>query len=288
MKATTQLRTLLSKDEILLAPFTYDAFAARIGQEVGFKAIYMSGFGVSMSKGVPDIGLLTQTEMIENATYMAQAIDIPLIADADTGYGNPLNAWRTIRDYQRSGVAGVHIEDQVTPKRCGFFEGKEVIPKEEAVQKIRSAVDARTDPDFVIIARSDALVVNGWEDTVARCLAYHEAGADLVFVDGIQNLKDLEAYAKLLKPVPRMYNGELPLAESRRLGFKIQIHRGPMFSLHTAITSFMKELLETGSMSEYANGNGTLLRKAITKTLDLDSFQEMESRYAAHRDKEET
>tara|TARA_B100001123_G_scaffold106918_1_gene124425 strand:- start:40258 stop:41121 length:864 start_codon:yes stop_codon:yes gene_type:complete len=281
MSRTKDLRKLLSGDQVLLAPFTYDAFAARIGEEVGFNAIYMSGFGVSMSKGVPDIGLMTQTEMIESATYIAQSVQVPVIADADTAYGNPLNAWRTVRDYERSGVAGIHIEDQVAPKKCGFFEGKDVIPKDEAVQKIRAAVDARTDPDFVIIARSDALVVNGWEDTVDRCRAYHEAGADLVFVDGIQSLRDLEIYADLLPDVPRMYNGELPVSESQRLGFKIQIHRGPMFSLHTAIKGFMSELLDTGSMKEYAEGNGTVLRKAITKTLDLEGFQEMEKRYIA-------
>lgn len=279
MNRTTALRTLLSGDQVLLAPFTYDAFAARIGEEVGFNAIYMSGFGVSMSKGVPDIGLITQTEMIESATYIAQSVQVPVIADADTAYGNPLNAWRTVRDYERSGVAGIHIEDQVAPKKCGFFEGKDVIPKEDAVQKIRAAVDARTDPDFVIIARSDALVINGWEDTVERCRAYHEAGADLVFVDGIQSIKDLEIYADLLSDVPRMYNGELPVSESQRLGFKIQIHRGPMFSLHTAIKGFMSELFGTGSMKEYAEGNGAILRKAITKTLDLEGFQDMEKRY---------
>ena len=281
MSRTKDLRKLLSGDQVLLAPFTYDAFAARIGEEVGFNAIYMSGFGVSMSKGVPDIGLMTQTEMIESSTYIAQSVQVPVIADADTAYGNPLNAWRTVRDYERSGVAGIHIEDQVAPKKCGFFEGKDVIPKDEAVQKIRAAVDARTDPDFVIIARSDALVVNGWEDTVDRCRAYHEAGADLVFVDGIQSLRDLEIYADLLSDVPRMYNGELPVSESQRLGFKIQIHRGPMFSLHTAIKGFMSELLDTGSMKEYAEGNGAVLRKAITKTLDLEGFQEMEKRYIA-------
>ena len=279
MKKTTQLRYILAGDQVLLAPFTYDAFAARIGEEVGFSSIYMSGFGVSMSKGVPDIGLLTQTEMIENATYIAQSVNVPVIADADTAYGNPLNAWRTVRDYERSGVAGIHIEDQVAPKKCGFFEGKDVISKEEGVQKIRAAVDAKTDSDFVIIARSDALVVNGWEDTAERCRAYYEAGADLVFVDGIQGIKDLETYAAILDDIPRMYNGELPVSESQRLGFKIQIHRGPMFSLHTAITGFMSELLNTGVMAEYADGNGAILRKAITRTLDLDGFQDMERRY---------
>jgi 2-methylisocitrate lyase-like PEP mutase family enzyme len=280
LKKTTKLRELLKRNKTTLVPFTYDAFAARIGQEIGFEAIYMSGFGASMSRGIPDMGLLTQTEMVQNASYIAQAIDIPLIADADTGYGNPLNTYRTVREYERAGVAGIHIEDQVAPKKCGFFEGKEVISIEEAVEKIRAAVDARSDPDFVIIGRTDALAVNGWEDTIKRCRAFYEAGADMVFIDGIKTLQDLQKYADLLKDLPRMYNGQLPLAESDKLGFKIQIHRGPMFGLHTAISGFMKELYDNGLMANDLDGDGKELREAITKTLGMDELLELESRYA--------
>jgi len=283
-KKTKQLRDLLSQPGLTLAPFAYDAFAARIAEETGFSAVYMSGFGVSMSRGIPDFGLLTQTEMVQNATYIAQSVDIPVIADADTGYGNPINTFRTVQEYERSGVAAIHIEDQVTPKKCGFFEGKDVIPLDEAVAKIRSAVDARSDPDFVIIGRSDALAVNGWEDTINRCKAFYQAGADIVFVDGIKTREDLRNYADHLKDIPRMYNGQLPVSDVDALGFKIQIHRGPMFGLHTAISSFMKELFETGAMDQDADGDGAELREAITKTLKIDKLLEMESKYSTKKE----
>ncbi|MEC8945226.1 MAG: isocitrate lyase/PEP mutase family protein [Chloroflexota bacterium] len=279
-KATKKIRKLLSGGDLTLAPFAYDAFAARIAEETGFEAVYMSGFGVSMSKGMPDFGLLTQTEMVQNASYIAQSVDIPVIADADTGYGNPINTFRTVREYEKAGVAAIHIEDQVAPKKCGFFEGKDVIPLGEAVEKIRSAVDARTDPDFVIIGRTDALAVNGWEDTIARCRAFYKAGADIVFVDGIKTQEDLIKYAESLQDMPRMYNGQLPVSDVAELGFKIQIHRGPMFGLHTAISSFMKELFETGAMAQDADGDGAELREAITKTLKIDELLEMEAKYA--------
>jgi len=282
-KQTKKLRDLLSQPGLTLAPFAYDAFAARIAEETGFSAVYMSGFGVSMSRGIPDFGLLTQTEMVQNATYIAQAVDIPVIADADTGYGNPINTFRTVQEYERSGVAAIHIEDQVAPKKCGFFEGKDVIPLEEAVEKIRSAVDARSDPDFVIIGRSDALAVNGWQDTINRCKAFYQAGADIVFVDGIKTQEDLRKYAENLKDIPRMYNGQLPVSDVDALGFQIQIHRGPMFGLHTAISSFMKELLETGAMDQDADGDGAELREAITKTLNIDKLLEMESKYSTKK-----
>ena len=212
---TRRLRELLARDETLLMPFTYDGFTARIAEEAGFDAVYMSGFGTAMSKGMPDVGLLTQTEMVQNAAYVVEAVEVPVIADADTGYGNAINVRRTIRAYERAGVAGVHIEDQVAPKKCGFFDGKQVIDAGEAAAKVRAAVEARRDDDFVVIARCDALTVNGWDDTERRCRAYAEAGADLVFVDGIRTADDLSEFARRLGDLPLMYNGELP---SRRRG----------------------------------------------------------------------
>ena len=170
MLGATKLREMMGQDSMILAPFTYDAFTAKIGESVGFQCIYMSGFGTAMSKAYPDVGLLTQTEMVQNAREIVNAVSVPVIADADTGYGNPINTWRTVREYEAAAVAGIHIEDQVFPKKCGFFEGKQVIPLEEAIQKIRAALDARVNPDFVIIARCDALAVNGWEDTIIRCI----------------------------------------------------------------------------------------------------------------------
>lgn len=281
MRATTRLRELLSGGRMLLAPFVYDGFTARIAQEAGFDAVYMSGFGTSMSKGMPDVGLLTQTEMVQNAAYITAAVDLPVIADADTGYGNPLNVRRTIREHQRAGVAGVHIEDQAAPKKCGFFDGKEVIGAEEAVMKVRAAVEARTDDDFVVIARTDALALNGWDDVERRCRAFVEAGADLVFVDGIRTQADLEEFAARLGDAPRMYNGEIDPGEVERLGFRLQIHRGPVFALYPIIKEMMVELRRNGripALDRY--GSGGDLRMSIANALGLDQVTQLEHRYA--------
>lgn len=180
---TTRLRAMLNTDGMVVAPFCLNALHAKIAESVGFKAVYMTGSGTSAEHGFSDVGLLTQTEMVANARYIANAVDVPVIADCDTGYGNAINVHRAVQEYESIGVSGIHIEDQVFPKKCGFFAGKDLIPMEEHVQKVRAALDARRDKDFVIIARTDALAVNGWEDTIRRCKAYYAAGADLVFVD---------------------------------------------------------------------------------------------------------
>jgi 2,3-dimethylmalate lyase len=224
MKTTARLRQMLHTGPMIGAPFILNAMHAEIAEAVGFPAVYMTGADTPAEQGFPNVGLLTMTEMIVNARYIADAVQIPVICDADTGYGNPLNVQRTVRQYERACVAAVHLEDQVFPKKCGFFAGKQVIPLEEHVQKIRDALDARTDPDFVIIARCDAYAVTGWEDTVRRCQAYREAGADLVFVDGMKSLDDLERYATDLANVPRMYNGDLaPTQEVAALGYRLMI-----------------------------------------------------------------
>ena len=281
------MRELLAGEGMLLAPFVYDGFTARIAEEAGFDAVYMSGFATSMSRGLPDVGLLTQTEMTQNASAVASAVGVPVIADADTGYGNAINVRRTLREYERAGTAGIHIEDQVAPKKCGFFDGKQVIGLEEAALKIRAAADARTDPDFVIIGRTDALAVNGWEDAERRCRAFAEAGADLVFVDGVRTRDDLREFARRLGDLPRMYNGELPPEEAQALGFKVQIHRGPVFSLYPIIKEMMTELRETGrveALERYGSGGDT--RMAIAHALGLGEINELERRYAAGRDGE--
>ena len=281
MRTTTRLRELLSGERMLLAPFTYDGFTARIAQEAGFDAVYMSGFATSMSRGLPDVGLLTQTEMVQNAASIASVVDVPVVADADTGYGNAINVHRTVREYERAGVAGVHVEDQVAPKKCGFFEGKQVIDVHEAASKIRAAVEARTDDDFVVIARTDALAVNGWDDVERRCRAFADAGADLVFVDGIRTSDDLQEFARRLGDLPRMYNGELPPDEVEALGFRFQIHRGPIFSLYPIIKEMMVELRENGRISAIDRfGTGGELRTSIADALGLGAITEMERRYA--------
>ena len=281
MRTTTRLRELLTGERMLLAPFTYDGFTARIAQEAGFDAVYMSGFATSMSRGLPDVGLLTQTEMVQNAASIASVVDVPVVADADTGYGNAINVHRTIREYERAGVAGVHVEDQVAPKKCGFFEGKQVIDMDEAAAKIRAAVEARSDDDFVVIARTDALAVNGWDDVERRCRAFADAGADLVFVDGIRTSDDLQEFARRLGDLPRMYNGELPPDEVEALGFRFQIHRGPIFSLYPIIKEMMVELRQNGRISAIDRfGTGGELRTSIADALGLGAITEMEKRYA--------
>ena len=281
MRTTTRLRELLTGERMLLAPFTYDGFTARIAQEAGFDAVYMSGFATSMSRGLPDVGLLTQTEMVQNAASIASVVDVPVVADADTGYGNAINVHRTIREYERAGVAGVHVEDQVAPKKCGFFEGKQVIDMDEAAAKIRAAVEARSDDDFVVIARTDALAVNGWDDVERRCRAFADAGADLVFVDGIRTSDDLQELARRLGDLPRMYNGELPPDEVEALGFRFQIHRGPIFSLYPIIKEMMVELRQNGRISAIDRfGTGGELRTSIADALGLGAITEMEKRYA--------
>ena len=287
MRTTARLRELLAGEKMLLAPFVYDGFTARIAEEAGFDAAYMSGFATSMSRGLPDVGLLTQTEMTQNAAVIASAVSVPIIADADTGYGNAINVRRTIREYERAGAAGVHIEDQVAPKKCGFFEGKQVIGVEEAAQKIRAAVEARSDTDFVVIGRTDALAVTGWDDTERRCRAFADAGADLVFVDGIRSQDDLQEFARRMGDLPRMYNGELPPEEAEALGFKLQIHRGPVFSLYPIIKEMMVELRESGRVAALERyGEGGDVRMAIAHALGLGEINELERRYADGQESE--
>src|SRR5580698_2444379 len=169
--ARSRLRKLLNGPEMVIAPFVYDCLQARLAQHEGFKAIYMTGFGTAAARGFPDLGLLTMGEMVENVRALARSVDIPLICDADTGYGEAINVQRTVREYEDAGAAALHIEDQVWPKRCGFLSGKQVIPMEEMVPKVRAACDARRDSNFVVIARTDALAVNGWEDVARRARA---------------------------------------------------------------------------------------------------------------------
>ena len=274
--ATTRLRAMLRSGTMVVAPFVLNAFHARIAEAVGFPVVYMTGFGTAAERGYPDVGLVTQTEMVENARYMASAVDVPVLCDADTGYGNPLNVTRTIREYEAAGVAGCHIEDQVFPKKCGFFAGKQVVPLEEHVQKIQAALAARRDPDFVIIARTDALTVHGWDEVIRRCRAYHEAGADLVFVDGIATVDDLHTYASALRDLPKLYNGMLlsvPAVE--RLGFQAMITGGTIGVICKALTDAFQELKETGTVSS----SRLATRDDITALLGLAHVYELEQAY---------
>ena len=279
MKTTTMLRQLLNSDTLTVAPFVMNGLHARIAESVGFNAVYMTGAGTAAEKGFPDVGLLSMTEMVTNAKYIANAVSIPVVCDADTGYGNALNVQRTVREYEAAGVAGIHIEDQQFPKKCGFFEGKQVIPMEEHVQKIKAALDARTDADFVIIARCDAYAVTGWEDTIRRCRAYRDAGADLVFVDGIKSQDDLEIYASDLKDLPRMYNGDLfTTQEVDALGYKLMICGGTIWLIYKQLREAFQELKDEGRVATERYGS----RWDVAGLLGLDQIYELERKYGVN------
>ncbi|NQW24604.1 MAG: isocitrate lyase/PEP mutase family protein [SAR202 cluster bacterium] len=276
MKTTAKLRQMLKSDSLIVAPFVLNAFHAKIAESVGFQAVYMTGAGTAAERGFPDVGYLTMTEMVANGKYIAGAVDVPVICDADTGYGNPMNVQRTIREYEAAGVAGVHIEDQLFPKKCGFFAGKQVIPQEEAVQKIKAALDARVDPDFVVIARCDAYAVTGWQDTIERCNAYVEAGADLVFVDGIKSREDIENYAKDMAGLPRMYNGDLANTKDMdALGYKIMICGATIWLIYKQLRDSFTELMEEGEVNTERYGS----RWDVAGLMGLDNIYELEKKY---------
>ena len=283
MRRTSRLRKLMDQS-VVLAPGVYNALFAKAVEHIGFDAVYVTGFGTAARYGYPDVGLITQTEMAQNLKHICGATNLPVIADADTGYGNVINVRRTVREYERAGVAGFHIEDQVFPKKCGFMEGKEVIPMAEHVQKIRAALEARTDPDTVIIARTDALAPNGWEDALARARAYRETGADLVFVDGIRTLEELEIYSRELaqKGVPCLYNGGLVSSEDAgRMGFKIQILAGlSLGAVFKSATAAMQELNSSGVTRQTIAQFGPLGEgETVNDILGVPEIYELEQRY---------
>ena len=273
-----RLRQLLNGPDMVVAPFVFDAFQARIAQAAGFEAVYMTGFGTAAARGFPDVGLLSMAEMVQNVRYIAHAVEIPLICDADTGYGNPVNVYRTVREYEAAGAAALHLEDQVWPKRCGFLAGKQVIPVDDMVPKVRAACDARHSDDFVIIARTDALAVKGWEDVVARGHAYREAGADLIFVDGIRTLTDIQRYATELGDLPMLYNGQLlPVQEIQKFGFKLTIYSATLMAAYIRMRDAMQELKATGQITADA-GWGCF--EEMTNLLGVPEAMEIGRKYA--------
>ena len=255
MRATTKFRQLLNEPGIIMAPGAYDCVTAKLIETAGFPAVYMTGAGTSVARlGYPDLALATMTEMLDNAGAIASTVEVPVIADADTGYGGVLNVRRTVRQYERSGVAALHLEDQDFPKRCGHLDDKRVIPVDDMVQKIHAAVDARTDDDFTIIVRTDALAVTGWDDSMRRCEEYVKAGADVLFVEALRTPEEVERAGRELD-VPLLYNyvetGKsplLPAAELERLGFKIVIFpASALLSAVQAVKHVLGELRDKGT-----------------------------------------
>ncbi len=287
MRVTTRLRELLAGPELIVAPGAYDALSARLIAQAGFPVVYMTGFGTAASVlGQPDVGLLTMSEMVSRAATLVAVIgEVPLIADADTGYGNPINVGRTVREYERAGVAALHIEDQVWPKKCGHMEGKQVIPTNEMVQKIHAAIDARQDPDFVIIARTDANAVNGFEDALERGRAYQEAGADIIFIEAPRSIAELTAIKQAFPNVPLLFNwaesGKTPLLsldEIRTLGFKLVIFPVSMLFAATHAMLQLLEVFKQGQTSAPFAGQMVTFAQ-FTDHIGLPEIQALERRY---------
>jgi 2-methylisocitrate lyase-like PEP mutase family enzyme len=229
MKRTARLRELLHQPDIIIAPGAYDGITARLVEQAGFPAVYMTGAGTSLARGFPDFGLLSMSEVVENAAVIARTVEIPLIADADTGYGNELNVTRTVREFEARGVAGIHIEDQASPKRCGHLDGKEIIPRPEFISKIRAAVAARRDADFLIIARTDSRAVAGFDEAIARANAALAAGAGMAFMEAVQTAEELALVPQrvqgpcLLNVVPGGKTPPITLQEAQALGYRLAI-----------------------------------------------------------------
>ena len=255
MRMTTKFRKLLDNPGIIQAPGAYDCLTAKLIEKAGFPAVYMTGAGTSVAQlGRPDLGLASMTEMVANAAALADIMEVPLIADADTGYGGVLNVRRTVRQYERAGVAAIHIEDQEMPKRCGHLDDKKVVSTEDMVQKIRAAVDARTDDDFTIIVRTDSIAVTGWDDAMHRCDEYVKAGADALCVEALRTPEEVERAGKNLD-IPLLFNfvesGKsplLPATELERLGFKIVIYpASALLSVTHVVEQVMAHLKEKGT-----------------------------------------
>ncbi|HTW63370.1 MAG TPA: isocitrate lyase/PEP mutase family protein [Bryobacteraceae bacterium] len=229
MTKAGRLRELLRQDGMITVPGAYDCITARMIEQAGFSAVYMTGAGTAAMLGYPDYGLVTMSEMADNAGRIAGALNVPVIADADTGYGNELNVVRTVREYEQRGVAGLHIEDQTFPKKCGHLENKSVIPLEDYMAKIHAAAAARRDPEFLIIARTDARAVLGFDEAIRRMNAALDAGADMAFVEAPQSIEEVAEVPRLVRGpclLNIVWRGKTPdvtIDEADRMGYKLAL-----------------------------------------------------------------
>lgn len=284
-RTTTRLKALLTRKQAAILPGAPNALIARVIEDLGFEAVYVTGAGIAnMSLGVPDIGLVTLTELTDHVAAICDAIAVPVLADADTGFGNPVNMTRTVRALERAGAAGLQIEDQVFPKKCGHFEGKDVVPPAEMVQKIKAAVDSRHDSDFQILARTDARAMRGFEDALDRAHAYIEAGADATFVEAPVSVEELAKITQVLR-VPQVANmvfgGLTPSVSQTKLadmGFGAVLYANA--ALQAALKS-VREVLE----SLKSNGSLDLVRERLAsfderqRAVAKDRYDALEARY---------
>ena len=287
MRPRQTLKQLLKRNKLLVAPGCFDGLSARLVQEAGFEAAYLSGGAVARSMGIPDIGLVTMSESIERATQVVSVINLPIIADADTGYGNAVNLVRTVREFERAGVAAIHIEDQITPKRCGHLDGKEVISLGEMIQKLQAALAARSDPDFCIIARTDARGVNGFDDAIKRGQAFAKLGVDAIFVEAPQSEEELAEIPRRIPNIPLLVNvfkgGKTPMLPVERLekmGYRIAIYpsetqRAAIHAMRNALSTLMRD-----GTTESIDAALTTFKER-DKVVDLDGWQKIEKDYMA-------
>jgi 2-methylisocitrate lyase-like PEP mutase family enzyme len=287
MNSRQILKQLFKRDRLLVAPGCFDGLSARLVEEAGFEAAYLSGGAVARSMGIPDIGLVTMSEVIDRAAQVVAAVKIPIIADADTGYGNAVNLVRSVREFERTGVAAIHIEDQITPKRCGHLDGKEVIPLAEMEKKLQAALASRSDPDFLIIARTDARGVHGFDDAINRGRAFAKLGVDAIFVEAPQSEAELEEIPRALPVVPLLVNvfkgGKtpmLPVARLQQMGYRIAIYpsetqRAAIYAMRQALGLLKRE----GTTEKMDDALTTF--KERDKVVGLDEWQQLEKQYMA-------
>lgn len=266
MARTTRLRELLASGRPIIAPGATDAFTGRLIEEAGFDVVYVTGGGMANTfLRAPDIGLVTQMELVAHAKRISDAVGVPVFADCDTGFGGVANVRRTVKEYEAAGLAGLHIEDQPFPKRCGHFENKSVVPVDDMLYRLQAALDARTDPDFVIIARTDARAVEGFEAALARAQAYRDIGADALFIEAPQSIHELRHIGERFRGIPLVANivenGKTPIVpadELARLGFNLIVYANSALRLGAfAIRQGLKVLREAGSTQ-------TLLDRMLT------------------------
>lgn len=285
MTSAARLRKLMKGPDILVLPGAHDVLSAKLMEQAGFPVVFTSGFGLSASAlGIPDIGLLTMTETLDRVKRIVDAVDVPVVADMDTGYGNPVNVVRTVQECVRLGAGGIILEDQLWPKRCGHMEGKSVIPMEDHFQKIRAAAFARGDSGLVIIARTDARAVSGLDEAIRRGHAYADAGADVIFIEAPQSIDELTTIGESFD-VPLFANmiegGKTPFlsaAELERLGFKMVVYPlSGLFAATRAIQEVARHLKETGTTAGYGR---MVAFDEFEDVIGLNGFRELEARFA--------
>jgi len=280
-------KRLADDDDIIILPGVYDALTAKIAEDVGFETAFQTGYGTSASLlGMPDFGFLNAGETLENAKRIINSVNIPILVDIDTGYGNPLNVWKIVKDLERIGAKGIFLEDQVWPKRCGHMTGKTVIPKEEYILKLHAAIDAREDNEFIIVARTDSLAQFGIEEAIERGKEYKRIGADVIFIEAPKTIDQMELIAKEIK-APLLANmieegitPNLTADQLRKMGFKMVVF--PLSALYSA-TFAIKQTLQTlkkmGTTKELKNKMITF--QEFNDLVNLSAYRNLEKKYSS-------